>query len=423
MPNSNHPDALILGAGPYGLAAASHLHERHASVRVLGTPMGGWSEHMPSGMFLKSTALDSSIGAPRAGFSIADFCAQQGITPYDEGGGERPIPIAEFIAYGQWYQEQLVPEVEPARVCTIGGVPGDFRVEVSSGETITTPNVVMAAGAAPFAYVPPQLGVAELPDTLVSHASDHAELTSFGGRTVAVLGAGQSALESAVLLEEAGARVHLVVRGEHIRWGGLPRIGDPTLLERLRMPPAPLGAGWPHLLLTRYAGAFRHLPAGLRLAAVKHVLGPFGAWWLHERFSPKIDVRLGRRIVGTQIRGDQVELTLGGSGATDQLVVDHVIAATGYRVQVGSLDFLNPTLQRAVATVRGYPVLSANFESSVRGLYFIGLAGAGAFGPMLRFVYGSRFAGQRVAAGVAPRGGKRPGALPKRVDPLADARH
>ena len=404
----------IVGAGPYGLSTASHLLERHGAVRVLGTPMGGWSTHMPSGMFLKSTALDSSIGAPCPGFSIADFCAERGITPYDEGGGERPIPIAEFIAYGQWYQAHLVPELEETPVQAIRGGPGDFRVEVASGEEIATPNVVIAAGAAPFAYVPPELACSGLPRSLVSHAADHAELASFGGARVAVLGAGQSALESAVLLEEAGASVHLLARTTQIRRGGPPRSGDPSGLERLLRPTAPLGAGWPHLVLTRYAGAYAHLPARLRLSLLRHILGPFGAWWLHERFSPAIDVRLGRRIVASTPTANQIELRLDGPGGTERLVVDHVIAATGYRVHMGALDFLSPELQGRVRTVAGYPVLSASFESSVPGLYFSGLAAAATFGPMLRFVYGSRFAGSRTAAGIMGRA--------RLADPLADAR-
>ena len=87
--------------------------------------------------------------------------------------------------------------------------------------------------------------------------------------------------------------------------------------------------------------------------------------------------------------------------------MDHVIAATGYRVDLGSLGLLSGELAGSVATVEGWPRLSARFESSVPGLFFSGLAAAATFGPMMRFVCGSDFTGSRVAGGVAAclRGG------------------
>ena len=91
--------AVVIGAGPYGLATASHLRERGVEHRTFGTTMGGWIDHMPVGMFLKSTALDSSIGSPHQTTEIGAWCASAGVEPYDKDGGETPIPIAEFIEY------------------------------------------------------------------------------------------------------------------------------------------------------------------------------------------------------------------------------------------------------------------------------------------------------------------------------------
>jgi cation diffusion facilitator CzcD-associated flavoprotein CzcO len=400
-------DVAVIGAGPYGLAAASHLNQRKVGLRAFGSPMAGWTDHMPSGMFLKSTAMDSSIGAPVRGFGIGDFCAQHGITPYDDGGGERPIPIAEFIAYGRWYQENLVPQLERAQVTSIGGRPGAFDVELDTGEQFRARTVVLGAGVAPFPHIPHELrlgGSAEhSAKGLLSHACDHADLSLLAGRRVAVVGAGQSALESAVLLQEAGATVHLVARREQITWAGEPQPGASNFLQRLRKPPAPLGAGWIHLLVTHYAGAFRHLPARARLEAVRRILGPFGAWWLYLRFADDIDVRLGRTVLGGAEQGDGIDLRITGPNGVEHLAVDHVIAATGYRVDVGRLDFVAPALRNAVSTLAGSPKLSSTFESSVPGLFFTGLPAAATFGPVLRFVYGSTFAGQQVAAGVANR--------------------
>jgi FAD-dependent urate hydroxylase len=41
-------------------------------------------------------------------------------------------------------------------------------------------------------------------------------------------------------------------------------------------------------------------------------------------------------------------------------------------------------------------VLSSSFESSVKGLYFVGLSAANSFGPVMRFAFGTRFAAQTV---------------------------
>jgi cation diffusion facilitator CzcD-associated flavoprotein CzcO len=48
-------DVAIIGAGPYGLAAAAHLNAANGiDIRVLGRPMSFWDEQMPRGMRLRS---------------------------------------------------------------------------------------------------------------------------------------------------------------------------------------------------------------------------------------------------------------------------------------------------------------------------------------------------------------------------------
>src|ERR1700730_16563309 len=111
--------AVVIGAGPYGLAAATHLKERGVEHRAFGTPMGGWLEHMPIGMFLKSTARDSSIGSPRQETGLGAWCAAAGVEPYDKDGGEIPIPLADFIEYGRWFQEREVSKLEQEQVAGV----------------------------------------------------------------------------------------------------------------------------------------------------------------------------------------------------------------------------------------------------------------------------------------------------------------
>jgi FAD-dependent urate hydroxylase len=410
VPENQEVGAVVVGAGPYGLAAATYLTERRVDHRVFGTPMGDWVEHMPTGMFLKSTARDSSIGSPHPQVRLAAWCADVGVEPYDKDGGETPIPLAEFVEYGRWFQEREVPELEQEKVARIARNGSGFQVELASGEQFTSQTVVVAVGTAPFAYTPPEIRApgpdAEWACGRISHSADHCDLSGFRGKTVAVIGRGQSALETAVLLHESGAEVHLLVRSPEVVWGPLPPGSDQSLVEKLRSPPSKLGNGWRHLLVTRYAAAFRLLPEGVRLSATRKIAGPYGGWWLKPRFEG-LDVRLQTKVTGVAPQGGGVRLDLADQdGRRSSLDVDHVIAATGYRVDVRSLNFLSGELAGSIRIVggsEGSPRLSAGFESSVPGLFFNGLASAATFGPMMRFVCGSEFAGPRTANGVAAR--------------------
>ncbi len=76
---------------------------------------------------------------------------------------------------------------------------------------------------------------------------------------------------------------------------------------------------------------------------------------------------------------------------------DRVIAATGYRVDVERLGFISKNLRSKIRNVGGVPTLSRNFECSIPGMYFVGLAASGSFGPLMRFVYGCEFTAKRVS--------------------------
>ncbi len=134
------------------------------------------------------------------------------------------------------------------------------------------------------------------------------------------------------------------------------------------------------------------------------MLGPSGAWWLRDRVDGKVAIRTGVTVQSAlaQPDGGGARLSLATrNGGGDTLEVDHVLAATGYRVGLDALGFLSPELTTSLRTVAGSPLLNGSFESSVRGLYFSGLAAAATFGPLLRFVHGSDFAARRIGAGLS----------------------
>ena len=80
---------------------------------------------------------------------------------------------------------------------------------------------------------------------------------------------------------------------------------------------------------------------------------------------------------------------------------DHVIVATGYRVDLRRLPFLDEAVLPGIRCLEHAPLLSANFETSIPGLYFLGLASANSFGPMMRFAYDADYTARKIARHVA----------------------
>ncbi|MFG3171598.1 FAD-dependent oxidoreductase [Streptomyces sp. NPDC048200] len=400
-----HPVAVI-GAGPYGLSTAAHLRARGIPVRVFGEPMVSWRDHMPEGMLLKSTPAASNIDAPQPGHTLGDYCAAAGIPRLVTD--EDIIPVETFIAYGEWFRQKLVPELEQVRVVSVdrrsgpdAAGSGGFDIKLDSGESFTARAVVVATGLSGLAHLPPELAGAAAdgptPSGPVSHSSQHHDLRRFSGKELIVVGAGQSALETAALAAEAGAQVRVVSRGKGAVDFGAPPWDQPKL-----RPESPFGRAWSLWALSYYPQPYRHLPAEARHYLVRRVLGPLGAWWLRDRFEGKVGVREVERIVRAAATDGQPVLTVRTHGGrVEELTADHVMAATGYRVDIAAMDFLGHELRAGLAASRGTPRLGAGYRSSLPGLYFTGLPAASSYGPVMRFVCGTEFASPRLARHLA----------------------
>ncbi|MCI3932383.1 FAD-dependent oxidoreductase [Streptomyces sp. AN091965] len=390
----------VIGAGPYGLSAAAHLRARGVRVRVFGDPMVSWRSHMPAGMLLKSTPAASTIDAPQPGHTLTDYCAAAGIPRLVTD--EDIIPADTFVRYGQWFQEKLVPGLERVRVVSVErGERGGFELKLDSGEQFTAPAVVVASGLTGLAQLPPALAAAvpdgPSPAGPFSHSSQHHDLSRYADTDLLVVGAGQSALETAVLAAEAGARVRLVARGR-----GAIGFGAPPWQQPRMRPESPFGRAWSLYALSYHAELYRHLPPQARHFLVRRVLGPLGAWWLRERFQARVDAREMRRVVRAEVHDGRPLLTVESlGGRTRELTADHVIAATGYRVDLAALSFLGHGLRAGMAVSRGTPRLGEGYASSVPGLYFTGMLAGSSYGPVMRFVCGTEFASPRLARHLA----------------------
>lgn len=395
---SDRLPVVIIGAGPNGLAAAAHLRRAGIETLCFGEPLDAWSRHMPVGMLLRSRRRSSHIADPRQELTIDGYERAEG-----QRTSQPNMTREEFIDYGLWFQRRAVPDVDTRNVIQLTRSGGAFRLTVAGGEQLEASRVIVAAGLAPFMRCPEPF--AALPCSARSHTYEHADLTTMGGRRVAVIGSGQSALESAALLHEAGASVEVLARAESIYWLADDDTDTVTRSPRARpgrflssRPPTDVGGhmtGW----IAAAPDVFRRVPRSLQPTISYRCIRPAGAGWLRPRLAD-VPISCGRQVTVALMRDGAVELGLNDGSSR---VVDHVLLGTGYRIDVRRYPFLADGLGAELELVDGYPVLRAGLESSVAGLHFMGAPAARSFGPIMRFVVGSWYAAPAVARRAAQR--------------------
>jgi len=373
-------NVTIIGAGPYGLSAASFFRAANVETRVFGEPMAFWEKQMPMGMCLRSNWDASHIADPKHELTLDAYCRENG------NHVPKPIPIKRFVDYGHWYQRLAVHDLERRQVCSVELDPLGFKVTLTDGEEFTSRRVIIATGISPFATRPPEFQ--HVSTELASHTTQHNDLKRFTGRQVVVVGAGQSALESAALLKEAGAAVEVIARANVLNWVGLhPRLHRLGIISRLLYSSRDVGpAGISRLVAVPHL--FRRFPRRFQERTSYRAIRPAGIGWLQPRLSG-VRITLGRSIMSANPIGSQVCLKL--DDGTER-VVDHALLATGFRVDVSRYQFLPLSLLSRLKTANGYPVLKRGLESSIPGLHFIGKPAAWSFGPLLGFVSGADFA-------------------------------
>jgi thioredoxin reductase len=383
----------IIGAGPYGLSVAAHLRRSGVPFRIFGRPMDSWLAHMPKGMMLKSDGFASNIYDPGNAFTLGQFCADRGIEYADAGV---PVRLETFSSYGLAFRERMVPELEDKLVASVNRSQDGFLLQLEDGETVHARSVVLAVGITHFDYVPENL--AHLPAEFLSHSARHHEVEPFRGRSVVVIGGGSSALDLAGLLHEAGAHVQLVSRREELKFHSQPTGKPRSRWQEIRHPQSGLGPGVRSRFFANSPMAFHYLPERFRVEAVRRTLGPSGGWFIRDKVVGKVPLHLGCTPERAEVRNGKVHLHVRASnGSQQEIVTEHIVAATGYQVNLERLTFLSSEIRSQVKTVKGSPVLSSSFESSVPGIYFVGIAAANSFGPVMRFAFGAGFAARRLA--------------------------
>jgi thioredoxin reductase len=378
-------NTVIVGAGPYGLSIAAHLKAAGIPYLLYGTPLESWRNFMPLGMVLKSERFASNLWDPDRKFTLERYSAERKI-PYQAAGV--PLSNADFLNYAEWFRERAVGDPIDAKVRSLKRTPEGFALEFNGSPAVEAKRVILATGHMAFKVIPEEFS--NLPEPFCYHSSALRDLTGFAGRDVTIIGAGQSALESAALLQEAGARVRVIVRASKLAWNA-PRNGHSTFTEKIVRPESGIGFGWESLAIAEMPQWFRRMfPVDLRHRYVAKSWGPSGAYWLRRRVDGCMEILLNHKVSMAKQDQGRVCLEVQGPDGPKKIWTDHVIAATGYKVDLDRLSWLAPELRQSIAREHTAPLLNSQFETSVPGLFMVGISSAPTFGPVMRFMFGAK---------------------------------
>lgn len=359
---------LVIGAGPYALSTAALAREHGIDTVVVGRPMGFWRQHMPAGMLLRS-GPDWHLDASGV-HTLEAYLEERAIDPAEVD----PLPLALFLDYAEWFRQAKGIQVLEDRVVDLAK-PGDrFEAVLGSGARIAADAVVAAPGIRHFTNVPAWAG--SVPVGRAAHTCDLVRFEDLSGARVLIVGGRQSAYEWAALLDEHGAaRIdlvhrHDVPRFERVSW----KFVDPYMESTMRVP------GW-----------WRSLPTAEQDAITKR-FWEVGRLTLEYWLTPRLAGQGIHRWPGTEVL--QAE-PAGADGALrvrlsngDDLAVDRVIFASGYRADLARVPYLAGVLDRIKVT-DGFPVLDEAFGASLARLYLPGFVATRDFGPFFGFVKGT----------------------------------
>jgi cation diffusion facilitator CzcD-associated flavoprotein CzcO len=377
-------DLLIIGAGPFGLSMAAYAAHWRLDYRSIGKPMEFWKSHMPKGMYLRS-ACDWHLD-PVGIDTIESFLKTQNLT----AAQVEPLSLDFYLRYMAWFRERKGIEPLPLHVRRLdySAQAGRFHALIENESVITASNVVLAIGFKYFKRLPADLARA-VPAGRLAHTCDLIDFAPLAGKRCLIVGGRQSAFEWAALIREAGAAaVHVCHRHDSPAFASSDWSWVGPLVDKTADDPA-----W-----------FRNLPAARQEELHRRLWGEGRLKvepWLKPRMGTDGVVRVWPRsqLVSCSEQGDGALVATLDNGET--LLVDQVIAATGYQVDIARVPFLaaGNALER-LAIQNGFPRLDEHFQTSIPGLFITSMPAVQDFGPFWGFTIAAPVSAQIIGRAV-----------------------
>lgn len=354
-------DVIIVGSGPFGISLASHAVSNNLKYKLFGYPMDFWKNQMPQDMFIRTPHEFVSFSDSKDELTVQQFSKETGTELFT------PLPRPIFIEYANWFAKKSGIEFTKEKVTKVSHNDGYYEVISESGEHYVSRNVVVATGVEHYKYLPDFLK--GMPSNLVSHTSGYTKFSHLKGKKVVVLGSGQSAWEAAGLLHRDGAEVELIYRKRTPNYAG-SRENEIALRDVgnvfYNLPKVEKETGW-----------------GQSPGSIAHFLKPFVEGIVPQ--SPGVEIKKVE-----MVNKDEIQITLSNG---EERLVNHIVAATGFRIDIDKVPFFDKNLLSAIDREEGYfhfPKLNESFESSFPGLYFAGPLSSHSHGPTFRFILGLR---------------------------------
>lgn len=364
-------DLLIIGAGPFGLAIAAQAAHDGIEHVIVGKPMEFWRQNMPKGMFLRS-ACDWHLD-PLDVHTIEAYVQSVGKTPNEV----EPLSLEFYLSYVEWFQKQKNIQPLPVFIKNLESRNDHFLATAEDGDVIKAKRVVLAPGFKHFTNIPTELKI-KLPEHRYQHTCEFIDFSDARNKRYLIIGGRQSAFEWAALLVEAGASaVHVSHRHASpvfgiAEWGWINKVVD-DMVEN---------PNW-----------FRRLSQSEK-DAISHRMWAEGRLKLEPWLATRINNDHVRLWPNTEL-ASCIEQSDGELSATltngETLNVDHIVLATGYKVNIAQLPILaTGNLLERLETQNGYPVLDDHFETSIPGLFITSMPAGQDFGPFFGFTVSVR---------------------------------
>jgi alkyl hydroperoxide reductase subunit F len=186
-------DTIIIGAGPAGAAAAVYAARKRLRTLLITPDFGGQS--------LVSDSIENWIGE----ISITGKKLAENLRKHVEAQKDVEIKLQE-------------------KVTAVNQVPGCiFEVKTDAGNSYQTKTVIVASGGRHKRLKVP--GEERLAGQGVAYCST-CDAPFFQDRDVAVVGGGNSALETVIDLAPYAKQIYLLIRGDQLK-------GDPAMQEKI----------------------------------------------------------------------------------------------------------------------------------------------------------------------------------------------